>query len=40
MAELIEMQFGMLSWLVPGNIITWECRRPYRKRHFRGVWPI
>jgi len=32
-AELIEMQFGMLSRVDPG-----KC--PRGKGHFGGVWPI
>jgi len=40
MAEPIEMQFGMLSWLGSGNMYYIGCRCPRRKRHFCGVRPI
>jgi len=39
MVELIEMQFGMLSWVGPGNTYCMGCRWPHGKRHFWDAWP-
>ena len=36
-AEPIEMQFGTLRRVGPGNIITWEMEG---NGQFCGVWPI
>ena len=40
MAELLEIQFVMLTWVDPGNIYYMGSRCPHGKRHFRGVWRI
>jgi len=37
MAERIQMQFGMLTWVGQGTCITWECRCHHGKGHFWGV---
>jgi len=34
MAELTEMQFGMLSRLGPGNVYYMGIWMPHRKKHF------
>jgi len=35
MAEPIEMQFGMLCWVMgPRNIVWWLDPPPHGKRHF------
>jgi len=40
-AELIEMQFGMLSQMGPGNMYYMGCRRClHGKRHCWGLWLI
>jgi len=40
MAELIELQFGMLSWVGPGNIYYMGFRCPtWRGTFFGGDWP-
>jgi len=40
MAEPINMQLGMLSWVGPGTCITWECRCPTGSSAFGSVWRI
>jgi len=37
--EPIEMQFGMLSWVGPGNLYYMGCGCP-REGTLWGVWPI
>ena len=39
-AEPIEMQFGMLSWVSPGNMHYMGMYIPHGNGHFWGVWPI
>jgi len=36
MAELIEMQLGMLTWVGPGNIYYMVCRCLHRNGHLWG----
>jgi len=38
MAKAIEMQYGMLSQVVSGNIYYTGCRCPMERGTFRGVW--
>ena len=38
-AEPIEMQFGMMSQMSPGNVLH-GVQMPHRKGHFWGVWLI
>jgi len=35
-AEPIQMQFGMLNWVGPGNMHYMGCRCPHGKGHFLG----
>jgi len=40
MAEPIEIQFGTLSQVGPGNMYYIRCRFHYWKEPFWGVWPV
>jgi len=40
MAEPTEMQFGMLSWVDPRNVLLGVIDAPTGKCTFRGVWPV
>jgi len=39
-AELIDMQFGMLSWVRPQNIITWVVGASMERGTFGGIGPM
>jgi len=40
MAEPTEMQFGMLSWVDPRNVLLGVIDAPTGMGTFRGVWPL
>jgi len=38
--EPIEMQYGTLSWVGPGNMYYIGCRCSHLEGHFCGEWPV